>query len=43
MNSERLRIKDSEIRRQVRAGKRKNFGKDFFELLKRASKTKYHL
>jgi hypothetical protein len=37
---DRITVKDDELRRQIRNKKRKNFKKDFFELLKRASKTK---
>jgi len=38
-----LIIKDDDLRKQIRNKKRKNFKKDFYELIKRASKTKHHL
>lgn len=38
--TDRLKVKDDELRKQIRIKKRKNFKKDFFELLKRSAKTK---
>lgn len=34
-----IKLKDEDLRRELRTKKRKNMKKDFFELLRRASKT----
>jgi hypothetical protein len=39
MNKARLYIKNSELREEFKYKRRKDLKKDFFELLKRASKT----